>query len=216
VSPLPQAASTGKVPQSQPKPNSPLPSQTLCLLNGLTTINNYTILAADSRKGVVYAINTINGAYHTAIWDPLLVGNGPAGQVATGFGVNGTKVRGCYLDFTNTAESLFAKVEIDLIDGTAKGAATVVARLANGLEFDDFNLDSQGNAYMAIRSGDEISLISARSGKQRIMAGMVNGTELVQPTSISFGKGLGEEEWAYVTTGGGSTGGGNLIVIDIG
>ncbi len=185
------------------------------LLNGLTTLNNYTILAADSRKGVVYAINTITGAYHIAISDPLLVGNSPTGQVATGSGVNGIKIRGCYLYFTNTAGSLFAKVEIDLIGGTAKGAATVVARLAIGLGFAVFNLDSQGNAYMAIRSGDEISLISARNGKQRIIAGMVNGTELVQPTSISFGKGLGEEEWAYVTTGGGSTGGGSLIGIDI-
>lgn len=95
--------------------------------------------------------------------------------------------------------------------GTAKGAAIVVARLPNGLEYDDFNLDIQGNAYMAVRSGNEISLISARIGKQRIIAGMVNGTEFVQPTSVSFGKGVGEENWAYITTGGGS-----LIGVDVG
>lgn len=176
------------------------------VLNGLTTLNNNTILAADSRQGVIYAINTITGAYNIAISDPLLVGNGP-----TAFGVNGIKIRGCYLYFTNTAESLFAKVEIDLVTGTAKGAAIVVARLPNGLEYDDFNLDIQGNAYMAVRSGNEISLISARIGKQRIIAGMVNGTEFVQPTSVSFGKGVGEENWAYITTGGGS-----LIGVDVG
>jgi len=42
------------------------------LLNGLTTLNPFTLLAADSRKGVVWSINTRTGASEIVISDPLM------------------------------------------------------------------------------------------------------------------------------------------------
>ncbi|MCJ1458665.1 hypothetical protein MMC28_009039 [Mycoblastus sanguinarius] len=123
------------------------------LINGLTIPPNCTILAADSYNSVVYSINTNTGAYKVVVSDPLKKNNGPVN-------VNGIKDRGSYLYFTSSGGSLVAKFEIDLTDGTAKGAATVVARFPDELGYNGFNLDNQGNTYMAIRSGDEISMIS--------------------------------------------------------
>lgn len=117
-------------------------------INGLTTLNPDTILAADIRKSLVYAINTKTGAYTTAISDPSLVGHNPPG-----IGVNGIKVRGEYLYFTSIADNFLGKVPIDLQTGAAMSDVTVVATLPDKkLLFDDFSIDGCGNIYAAVIS----------------------------------------------------------------
>lgn len=142
----------------------------------------------------MYANNTDTGTYNIAITNPLLLGNGT-------LGVNGIKVRGCYLYFTNTAPNLIANVGIELAIGTTKGASTMLAQSPSGTQYDIFYPGSQGNAYVAVRSGNEVSMISAAKCVQRIIFGTVKGTAFVQPTSISSSKGQRQDNWAYVTTG---------------
>ncbi|MCJ1451608.1 hypothetical protein MMC28_001948 [Mycoblastus sanguinarius] len=187
-------------------------------LNGLTTLNPTTVLAADSQKGVIWAIDTVTGASRIAIDDPLFKYT-PA---IPNLGVNGLKLRGSTLYFTNSAQALLAKVEINA-DGTAASQPTVIAYSAPGTAYDDFALDWRGDAFLTTGAGNSVELVSSGGELQVVVAGNVNSTEIAEPTAAQFGK-RGEEVGAvlYVTTGGGlaipvdgdEIVGGQLVAVD--
>lgn len=166
--------------------------------NGLVTLNENKVLIADSIKGVVWAVDTDTGASNIAISDPLFVPN-------EGFpiGVNGLKILGRTLYFTNSAQSLLGKVDIDLRTGAARGAASVVTHaLPPGKGYDDFALSDRGVAFVTNAAGNFIERIDTRNGKQSIVAGNINSTKIAEPTSAALGRGAWED-WLFVTTGGG-------------
>lgn len=186
-------------------------------LNGITTLNPATVLSADSTKGVVWATNVLTGVSHVVISDPLMA------SVGGKLGVNGIKVfNGCTLFFTNSAQNIFAKIAIDPVDGTPVGPpATVVTTAAPGTSFDDFVLDFFGHAFVATAAGNTVVEVK-RNGRQVVLAGDLNSTEIAEPTSVQFGRTDHDRGVLYVTTAGGlgapvdGTGrvGGQIVAVD--
>lgn len=185
-------------------PNSDTPRISLAatipeaqFLNGLTTLSPTTILAADSLKGVVWAINVITGHSNIVLNDPLM-----APVPLPTLGINGLKLHGSALYFTNYAQKLLAKIEINP-NGTAAGKAIVVARSPTEATFDDFAQDWRGDAFLATGPGNSIEKVGRDGKPQVIIAGNVNSTEIAEPTSAQFGRTAADREVLYVTTGGG-------------
>ena len=220
-SPLP-APGSNRIYKVSFLPNSDIPHISLAatlpeagFLNGLTTLNPTTVLAADYQKGVVWAINVVTGHSRVVLNDPLMA---PGGSLTT-LGINGVRLHGNTLYFTNSAQGLLAKIDTNA-DGTAAGKATVVARSSNGSFYDDFALDWRGDAFLATGGGNSIEEIGR--GKQVIVAGNVNSTEIAEPTSAQFGRTSADREVLYVTTGGGlaipvngdEIVGGQLVAVD--
>ena len=136
-------------------------------------------------------------------------------------GINGLKLHGSTLYFTNSAEKLLAKIEINP-DGIAAGKAIVVARSPTGATFDDFALDWRGDAFLATGPGNSIEEVGRDGEPQVIIAGIVNSMEIAKPTSAQFGRTAADREVLYVTTGGGLAApvdgdeivGGQLVAVD--
>ena len=137
-------------------------------------------------------------------------------------GINGIKLRGSTLYFTNTAQALFGKISIQR-DGTALGsAAEVIAHAAPSVTYDDFALDGRGDAFLVTARGNSIEEVGRPGQPRIIIAGDVNSTEIAEPTAAQFGRTPADRDVLYVTTGGGLQApingnevvGGQLVAVD--
>jgi len=187
-------------------------------INGITRFSNDIVLAADSQTGVVWAVNVATGVSRIAVNDPLLA-NVPGPPP---IGVNGIKIRnGRTLYFTNSAQNIFGKVELKA-DGTAAGPAVIVTHSLPGDSYDDFAFDHKGDAFLATASGNSVAELMP-NGKQEIIAGNINSTEIAEPTSAQFGRTRRDKGTLYVTTAGGlavpvngnEVVGGQLVAVDV-
>lgn len=169
-------------------------------LNGAATLDENTILCADSAKGVVYAIDTHTGDSTTVLEDDALAPN------ATGpvrLGVNGLAKIGDELYFTNTNHRSVGKVRLT-DDGTAAGPYEDVAQY---VLVDDLDVDPEtGEVFIASLVGNAVTSV-APDGSSEIIAGNLNSTEVPGPTAIKFAKGgkgdEGCERRLFVSTSGG-------------
>ena len=167
-------------------------------LNGLTTVNPTTLLAGDATLGVVWAIDVTTGCSRIVIKDPLMAPT-PANPK---IGINGIRLFSNHtLYFANSAQALLATIPINL-DGTAAGSAKKIASAPKGTFFDDFALDRYGDAFVATQLGDSVAEVK-RDGTMEIIAGVVDTTEIAEPTSAQFGRTLIDRDVLYVTTAGG-------------
>ena len=165
--------------------------------NGLVTLNKHQILLADSAQGVVFAIDLDTGTSNIAITDPLFVNNGRP------ISVNGLKILGRILYFTNTAQNILGKVPINLKTSAARGPASVVVdALAPAKGYGDFALAETGIAYATNAAGNFVERVNLNSKQQTIIAGQINSTEIAEPTAAALGRN-GKEDVLFVTTGGG-------------
>jgi len=110
------------------------------------------------------------------------MGNGP-------IGINGVKVRGCHLFYTNTATASFFKIPIDSSLGTATGPAILIT---SGVPGDDFTFDKQGDAWVANTEAELVLLPMAATAAPgsvvpEVEAGSVNSTVLAGVTAAEFG-----------------------------
>ncbi|PKX92950.1 uncharacterized protein P174DRAFT_461427 [Aspergillus novofumigatus IBT 16806] len=111
------------------------------LVNGATTLNEDAIL-----------IDVRTGEYDVIVDDPLMKeSSGSEGKT----GVNGIKVFRGYLYWTTIDAGLLARIKINE-DGKPCGASEIVA--SNLTEPDDFTLDENGTAYIALGPLNERSL----------------------------------------------------------
>jgi len=150
------------------------------------------ILAADSSIGAVWRVNINSGAYSIAFSDPLFA------NTATGLlGINGIRIKGGYLYFTNSAQEIYGRVPIDN-EGSKIGAVEVIANVPSGLVYDDFDIDDRGSTWIASHPNEVVEV--KPNGSQRIIT---NTTLLLNPTNAVFGRGnLKQKRTLYVTNGG--------------
>ena len=167
-------------------------------LNGLIALNPTTLLASDSTLGAVWAIDITTGVSRIVIQDPLMA---PAPAFPQ-LGINGIRLLSNHtLYFTNSAQTLLGTIPINL-DGTAAGSAKKIASAPKGTFFDDFALNRYGDAFLSTQAGDSIAEVR-RNGTTEIIAGVVNTTEIAEPTSAQFGRTKDDRDVLYVTTAGG-------------
>ena len=183
--------------------------------SGLVSLSKTKFLMSDTIQGVLYLVDLNTSTATIAITDPLFK---PTAKLPSG--INGIKLRGSTLYFTNVAQSIFGRVPIDLRTGQARGPASVIAHaLYPSAGYDDFAL-VRGDAYVANSVGNFIERIDLGSGRQSVVAGDINSTEVAQPTSAA----LGRDGTLFVTTGGGLLApvngdevvGGQVVAVELG
>ena len=189
-------------------------------LNGITPAPEAnTVLISDAVLGLAWRLNVITGTYSVAVSDPLMAlpknSTSPAG-------INGLHVFNSTLYFANYATATFARIGITSNGSSAGSPAQAVAyAVPPGAAYDDFAIDTYGNAWVATHQGNAVNLISPR-GEQVIVAGHINSTEIAESTDAAFGRTLFDRNVLYVVTGGGArvpvngyeVVGGQIVAID--
>jgi sugar lactone lactonase YvrE len=169
-------------------------------------------LVSDSRLGGIYSINVRTGEVALVIQDVLLEG---IGDGAFGFGINGLRTQGHKLFFANTAKKFFGSLQLTSSVQTV-GPIQTISTVPNGTDFtayDDFALDKEGNAWIALHS--HALVVVTPSGEQYFVLGGDGGTFLADPTSAAFGRGeQGGKETLFVVTAGFGISGGQVVAID--
>lgn len=172
------------------------------LLNGLIQLplSPHILLSADSSNGRIIRWNTQTLTVTTAVTDAALNG---AADPATPLplGVNGLKIRGQYLYFTNTFQGTFGRFKIDPFTGDKTGPVEILVQLPlpTGFTnaFDDFGFDFAGNAYITQHFNSVIKVTPA--GVVSVVPGTGSlETPIKTPTSVLVSW---DQKNVYVTTG---------------
>jgi hypothetical protein len=171
-------------------------------LNGMAALPAMprVVLSADSHGSCIHRINTLTRLVDVAFADPLL-SYGPNFKV----GINGLKIFNGYVYFTNSGEGTFAQVKIN-DDGSNAGDVEIIARLTGeppgmGHAFDDFTLDSDGNAYVTLHNNEIVKITP--DGTQTTFAGGNDSTVFKNPTSAATSQ---DGKSIYVATAGATAG----------
>jgi hypothetical protein len=171
-------------------------------LNGMAALPAMprVVLSADSHGSCIHRINTLTRLVDVAFADPLL-SYGPNFKV----GINGLKIFNGYVYFTNSGEGTFAQVNIN-DDGSKAGDVEIIARLTGeppgmGHAFDDFTLDSDGNAYVTLHNNEIVKITP--DGTQTTFAGGNDSTVFKNPTSAATSQ---DGKSIYVATAGATAG----------
>ena len=165
-------------------------------LNGMTLLSSSQglVLIADAVAGNVLKLNVNTGAYSVAISDPSMVP--PPGSV---LGIDGIKVHGNSLYFTNAGAETFNSIPISLTTGAATGA---VKQISADLPCDDFSFDVEGDVYVAQGPADTVSFLT-QTGFHKVIAGSNSSTTFAGATSTEFGRTANDNLTLYVSTNGG-------------
>jgi hypothetical protein len=156
-------------------------------LNGMAPLSSTAVLVSDTTGGVIWRIDTKTGASAITINATL--------------GINGIRIRGNSLYYTNTLQGSFTKVPIDLNTGKATGPAVVIAKTAVGnlLGADDFALGrGEDEAFIVNYLSGKLVKVSGK-GNIAAVAGLTN-TDIPSPTSAQWGRVAGDEGTLYITT----------------
>ena len=169
------------------------------LLNGATTLPQHRnlILIADSIAGVVWRVNLTDSQVLKVIDNPLM-----KPSVTLPLGINGLKVRGQSLRFTNSNTGNFVRIPIDPSKGTATGEASIIATNVTG---DDFQLDARGNAYVVSDFFNELTFVDVKENTETVLTGGANSTIISRPTACAFRRTRRDRERGslYIITSGG-------------
>lgn len=165
-------------------------------LNGMITLSTSLgyLLIADSYNGWVYRLNVNTGAYSVIINDAKM--KFLPGSI-TNLGINGIKIRGSYLYWSNSGDPIFTRIPINSV-GAATGAAQVVASVR---QVDDFQFRSDGTAWMCQNQIQSLSVVE--NGETTLVAGNNYSTILAGVTAAQFGRTAATSQILYLTTNGG-------------
>lgn len=201
------------------------------LLNGLTFVPpsdlapKGILLAADSMLGAIWSFNLDTMTIEIAAQDALMATCG-----GTILGINGLKYDDSHKRayFTNTycQGGFLASIPIDASTGRSNGAASIVGGNSQRISPDDFALaPERGVAYVAHGDYDQIDAVKLWSGSLEVAAGVVNTTEIAEPTAVWVGRTAEDRSKSrlYASTGGGLAAkingttviGGQIVAIDL-
>lgn len=161
------------------------------MLNGMAALPKqpHIVLAGDAVLGVLFRVDTVTGAYKVAFNNTALVSPSTS---SLPIGVNGLKVIGNHVYFTNSASGTFSKVPVS-DDGQTFGDVEVIATMDTSIgDWDDFIVDSNGVAYLA----------QPTLGIAQVFP---NGTHSIYASGISSATSvqISKDGHAYVTQGSG-------------
>ncbi|RDW69888.1 hypothetical protein BP5796_08285 [Coleophoma crateriformis] len=190
---------------------------TATYLNGMTVLDKTagTVLMGDATLGIIFYLDTCSGEYQVVLDDVLMKITVP-GPVK--LGINGVRLLGDELYFTNNNQGLFVKVPIEK-NGTAKGSYEIVARFDTIL--DDFAFDTMGNSYVTTDPDNTVDFVT-QGGNVTTILGNKNSTLVAGATSAAFGRRFEDEGILYIPTNGGLAGpvngtfieGGKVVAFD--
>ncbi|EFW98444.1 hypothetical protein CMQ_4296 [Grosmannia clavigera kw1407] len=170
------------------------------LFNGLAVLDKRYLLVADSIGGVVYGVDVLTGAYGVAVNDSLM-SVGYAAYPQSTLGINGVKVYGDQLYWTNSAAGLLARVPINRL-GQAVGPASIA--VADVVPIDDFAIRGDGVAFLCQNQLNTLSvayLDERRPVTSFAIAGSNGSTVLAGVTAAMFSP--SRPKRLYLSTSGG-------------
>lgn len=178
--------------------NIPVPDT--ATINGMTALprHPHVVLGADSIDGRIFSIDTITHEVKVVMEDyELSPGAHNASSGVPPIGINGLRVRGEYLYFTNSSQGTLVRVRIDE-HGYKIGEFEVLARSPGVTQiYDDFNFDDEGNVFVAVHSTAVFKI--APDGVQTSFAGGLSDATFKEPTSVALAR---DGKSIYVSTGG--------------
>jgi hypothetical protein len=166
--------------------------------NGAAALNPYTVLLAASYDGNVWAFDTRTGKTAIVLDDESMkaTGTGPVN-----LGVNGLKIHGGYLYYTNSIHNTFNRVKVDPLTGHAVGP---FEQVSDQMDIPD-DFDFEGNdAYVAQPLFNEILKVDGK-GVVSLVVGGLNETTVAGVTSLAAGRGKARGV-LFAATNGGLTG----------
>jgi hypothetical protein len=169
-------------------------------LNGMDSLPSFpaVVLIGDSVGGRIFRVNTGTRKVDVIVTDPAMLGPGAS---ALPIGLNGLKVFGKYVYFTNSAQGTFGRMRIDIY-GSKAGEIEILARSGiNGFSniFDDFAIDDAGNAYVSMHQYAFVKITP--SGTSTLFYGSVGKyTTLYEPTAAAVSK--NDKHLLYLAAGG--------------
>ncbi|KAH7186396.1 hypothetical protein BKA60DRAFT_602686 [Fusarium oxysporum] len=174
-------------------------------LNGVTAIPGISdiVLVADSANGLVGRLNITTGIFDTSAFRyPLEMV--PVEGARLPIGVNGIKIRGGHLYWTNSFQASIYRIAITPNGYPAKGIRPkIVTDLSNGVGFlDDISFDFRGNIYAATNLDNSIVRIYITTKAWKTIIGGIGEMTVPGCTSVVFGHRSLEKEILYVSTSG--------------
>ncbi|KAK7755827.1 hypothetical protein SLS62_002112 [Diatrype stigma] len=181
------------------------------LLNGLVAIPGATVtavLAADVQYGVVYRVDVATGAYEVVVDAPETKAAGGGSALQSNLGVNGLKIRGGYLYWSNTSRATLYRIRIDARGYPVPGAAVeTVGTIRGATALDDFTFGPgpEGDIIWAATGFDNmLATVRVEDGTSSIVLGSPAELTLGGDTAAAFGGTALDREILYVITDGAS------------
>ena len=165
-------------------------------LNGMAALNGFsgTILVADTMNGSLYKVDVSTGANSVAIQNDAFARNPGTAQ---SFGINGVRMTGGNVYYTNSAKGTFGRVPVNG-EGAATGDVEILGTLNTAAgTYDDLDLDCAGNSWIATHA-DMVSTVTSGGTQSNLTGG---ATPFNEPTSARFGRGAEAGVLYVVTTG---------------
>ncbi|KAK8102697.1 hypothetical protein PG984_015843 [Apiospora sp. TS-2023a] len=189
----------GKVVDSIPVPDT-------ATMNGMAALprHPHILLSADSIDGRILSIDTQKHKVDVLLKHDML-GPGPIVNTSSPvppIGINGLRVRGDHLYFTNSNQGTFVRVRIDEW-GHCMGDPEILARSPDAAHiYDDFAFDRAGNAYIATHSSSVFKVTPGGVQTALVDVGGGGGRYadlLAEPTSATLAP---DGKSIFVSTGG--------------
>lgn len=178
------------------------------LVNGIVTIPGTTgpaVLVSDSANGVVWRVDVATGDSEAAFDFAEMKPTGGA-TLASSLGIDGVKIRGGYLYWSNTSRATLYRIPIDAQGRPVTGAAVeTVGTVASATAMDDFAFDAEGNIWVTSNFDNMLGVVGAGTGTGSNSTGAV---VLGSPTEFTvagdsaavFGKTEKDSSILYITT----------------
>ncbi len=189
-------------------------------VNGMAVLpHSNKILIADSWAGDLVALDTATKKTSVILQDGTMATNASA---TIPIGINGLKVRGEYVYYSNLAEGLLARVKISR-DGEIVGSPSILAARPDLSSPDDLAVAKDGSVYqaepLAASQGGDKLLHVGLDGSVSVVA---EGGAVAGSTGVALGRTWADRNVVYVSTMGGfgadgkSVAGGRVVAIDLG
>ncbi|CAJ2510823.1 Uu.00g064480.m01.CDS01 [Anthostomella pinea] len=168
-------------------------------LNGLTVLDEDTLLVGDMQRGLIYRLTISTGEYGIAVQDASMA---PVADAPIAAGVDGLRYHDGFVYFTNIFGKTLNRIPLDTTDKATAGVVGSVWGLAEyslgaieniwqGTSADDLTFGADGSMYVATNSDNGVVRITA-DGKRKEIASVTGSTSCV------FGRTEADRDVLYV------------------
>ena len=161
-------------------------------LNGATPFVGRSLLVGDAVRGRILRVDVEHRTHAVWLEDVALTKVTAEPWLP---GVNGIKIFGGYVYFSNTDAAQIGRISFDR--ESRAGAVEIVAK---NFTCDDFAFDTDGNLYATTHVHNSVTRLSP-GGERLVLAGAEEG--LAGSTAVAFGRASADARALYVTTTGG-------------
>lgn len=182
------------------------------MINGLEKLDKHTLLLADSWTGNIAYLDT--RTKQTGVWFKHASTASNFSAPGLPLGVNGIKVHGDYVYYTNTVQSSLNYVRVDRSTGKALGQVKTIAQGEAIAVPDDFAFLRDGSIVLGRPMGNEVVRVG-KDGSVQVLA-KAEGV-----TAVALGRTKKDEDVVYLSSMGGFNAdgsvkdGGRVIAVEI-